>query len=79
MPETKGLPYNSRLKELQLPTLNYRRQRTGVVQTFKIVKGIGSVNQECRCSQCPSKLMFQKATDITRGYYEKLQTQSATG
>ena len=26
-PETNGLPYNSRLKELQLPTLNYRRQR----------------------------------------------------
>ena len=24
--ETKGLPYNSRLKELQLPTFNYRRQ-----------------------------------------------------
>ena len=31
VPETKGLPYNSRLIELQLPTLNYRRQRTDII------------------------------------------------
>ena len=78
VPETKGLPYNSRLKELQLPTLNYRRQRTDVIQTFKIAKGIESVNDDCRYSQCPSTLIFQKSTSITRGHSEKLQTQSAT-
>ena len=76
VPETKGLPYNSRLKELQLHT---RRQRTDVIQTFKIIKRIDSVNQDCRCSQCPSKLMFQKASGTTRGHSEKLQTQRATG
>ena len=79
VPETKGLPYNSRLKELRLPTLNYRRQRTDVIQTFKIVKRIDSVNQDCRCSQRPSKLMSQRATGITKGHSEKLQSQSATG
>ena len=75
MPETKGLPYNSRLIELQLPTLNYRRQRTDIIQTFKIIKRIDSVNQDCRCPQCPSKRMFQKASGTTRGHSEKLQTQ----
>ena len=79
VPETKGLPYNSRLKELQLPTLNYRRQRTDIIQTFKIIKRIYSVNQYCRCSQCPSKLMLKKASGTTRGHSEKLQTQRATG
>ena len=73
VPETKGLPYNSRLKELELPTLNYRRQRIDIIPTFKIVKGIDSVNQDCRYSQCLSKLMFHKATGITRGHSEKLK------
>ena len=77
--ETKGLPYNSRLKELKLPTLNYRRQRTDIIQTFKIIKRIDSVNQDCRCSQCPSKLMFKQASGTTRGHSEKLQTQRAIG
>ena len=77
--ETKGLPYNRRLKELKLPTLNYRRQRTDIIQTFKIIKRIDSVNQDCRCSQCPSKLMFIKASGTTRGHSEKLQTQRAIG
>ena len=78
-PEIKELPCNSRQKELQLPTLKYRRQRTNVIQTFKIVKGIDSVNQDCRCLQRPSKLMFQNVSGITRGHSEKLQTQRATG
>ena len=60
VPETKIIPYKNRLKELQLPTLNYRRQRTHIIQTFKIIKRIDSVNQDCTCSQCPSKLMFKK-------------------
>ena len=79
VPETKGLPHNSRLIELQLPTLNYRRQRTDIIQTFKIIKRIDSVNQDCRCPQCPSERMFQKASGTTRGHSEKLQTQRATG
>ena len=79
MPETKRLSNNSILKELQLPTLNYRRPRTDIIQTFKIIKSIDSVNQDCRCSQCPAKLMFKKASGTTRGHSEKLQTQRATG
>ena len=31
------------------------------------------------CAQCPSKLMFEKDSGITRGHSEKLQTQRATG
>ena len=60
VPETKELPYNNRLIELRLPTLNFRRQRTDIIQTFKIIKRIDSVNQDCRCPQCPSKLMLKK-------------------
>ena len=79
VPETKGLPYNNRLIELRLPTLNFRRQRTDIIQTFKIIKRIDSVNQDCRCPQYPSKLMLKKSSGTTRGHSEKLQTQRATG
>ena len=77
VPETKGLPYNNRLIELRLPTLNFRRQRTDIIQTFKIIKRIDSVNQDCRFPQCPSKLMLKKASGTTRGHSEKLQKKSA--
>ena len=53
--------------------------RTDIIQTFKIIKRIDSVNQDCRCPQCPSKLMLKKASGTTRGHSEKLQTQRATG
>ena len=44
-----------------------------------IIKRIDSVNQDCKCPQCPSKLMFKKASGTTRGHSKKLQTQRATG
>ena len=48
-----------------------------VIHCEIIIKRIDSVNQDCRCPQCPSKLMFKKASGTTRGHSEKLQTQSA--
>ena len=68
---------NRRLIELRLRTLNFRRQRTDIIHTFKIIKRIDSVNQDCRFPQCPSELMLKKASGTTRGHSEKLQTQSA--
>ena len=79
MPETKGLPYNNRLIELRFSTLNFRRQRTDIIQTFKMIKRVDSVNHDCRCPQFPLKLMFKKPSGTTRGHSEKLQTQRATG
>ena len=77
MPETKGLPYCCTLKELDLPTLKNRRQRTDIIQTFKIMKVIDSVTQVHKCSLCPSKKMFSKETG-TRGHSEKLHVQRTT-
>ena len=58
VPKTKRLP--TKVKLLQLPTLNYKRQRTDIIQTSKIIKRIDSVSQNCRISQCPSKLISKK-------------------
>ena len=38
VPELKDLPYEERLRMLNLPTLLYRRQRFDLIQIFKIIK-----------------------------------------
>ena len=67
LPELKQQAYPDRLRELQLPTLAYRRQRADQIQIFKIRKGFGRVN--------PSKF-FQLATgSTTRGHDFKIVKQ----
>ena len=41
--EIQHLSYGNRLKHLGLPTLQYRRIRADVVETFKIIKGMDKV------------------------------------
>ena len=36
----KTLPYNERLRELNLPTLRYRRLRGDMIELFKMIMGI---------------------------------------
>ena len=36
----KVLPYNERLRELNLPTLRYRRLRGDMIELYKMIKGI---------------------------------------
>ncbi|XP_071941143.1 uncharacterized protein [Antedon mediterranea] len=38
--------YDQRLKELGLPTLNYRRRRADIIQVFKIIKGLDDIEAE---------------------------------
>ena len=40
VPSCKGLSYMERLKVLGIPTLKYRRCRTDMIETFKILHGI---------------------------------------
>ena len=40
VPALRDLPYQERLRELQLPTLAHRRVHGDAIQTFKIVKSI---------------------------------------
>jgi hypothetical protein len=80
IPELQHLPYPERLKSLNLPTLQYRRERTDIIETFKILNGLDTLNQNTRCPICPSKKMFQYSlSNRTRGHEFKLQHQTATG
>ena len=44
MPEIKDLSYQERLRELNLPTLEYRRRRGDLIQMFKILHGIDDID-----------------------------------
>ena len=44
MPEIKDLSYEERLRELNLPRLEYRRRRGDLIQMFKILYGIDDID-----------------------------------
>ena len=46
VPELKDLPYEQRLRMLNLPTLLYRRQRFDLIQIFKIINGFDNIDTD---------------------------------
>ena len=80
VPELRNLPYVSRLQQLNLPTLKYRRRRADIIETYRIMTEQHSINGHCRCSLCPEKQLLElSANTHTRGHKYKLKTQIATG
>jgi ribonuclease P/MRP protein subunit RPP40 len=58
------LPYEERLKQLDLPTLSYRRTRADILQTFRIFKGIDDLK--------PTDFFTMNTTSNTRGHNLKI-------
>ena len=81
VPSIKNLPYSQRLERLNLETLEYRRRRADLLETYRIMNGIHQIDQNCHCSKCPDKKMFMQPaqTVTTRGHSSKLRVQEATG
>ena len=80
VPSLKDLSYSDRLKKLNLETLEYRRRRADLLETYRIMNGDHIIDQSCYCSICPGKQMFTPAlSSATRGHDRKLQIQEATG
>ena len=64
VPNIRNLTYSNRLKQLGLPTLQYRRLRTDIIQTFKIIKDIDIVDK--------NKVFPPNRASVTRGHQEKI-------
>ena len=80
IPELKDLPYNTRLRQLNLPTLKFRRRRADLIETYRIMTNQHSINGHCQCSLCPNKELLQLSSNThTRGHQFKLKTQITTG
>ncbi|KAK3863429.1 hypothetical protein Pcinc_030800 [Petrolisthes cinctipes] len=68
------LSYSERLVNLGLPTLQFRRKRADVVQTFMLLRGLDKVNYRRECSQC-GRMMFKSTIfTTTRGHNQKYST-----
>ncbi|KAI8500176.1 hypothetical protein Bbelb_217420 [Branchiostoma belcheri] len=72
------LSYSERLAVLGLPTLYYRRQRTDVIQLFKITHGIDMVRTN-QCKLCNRMSLTRSSATNTRGHQYKYQVQLAKG
>ena len=60
----KHLPYEDRLRTLGLPSLEYRRERSDMIQVYKILHGIGRVDKD--------KFFTLNRLAATRGHSIKL-------
>ena len=63
IPEIAHLPYHDRLKYLNLTTLELRRHRGDLIETFKILKGLEGI---------PLNSLFELNTSVTSGNSLKL-------
>ena len=63
IPETREMPYEERLKKLDLYSMEYRRKRGYMIQVYKIINGIDRIDSE---------LFFQMGPTRTRGHSKKL-------
>ena len=80
VPGLYHLSYSDRLQQLNLETLEYRRRRADMLETYRIMSGNHLVNRSCRCEVCPNKEMLQKSVNhTTRGHSLKLKTELAVG
>ena len=64
MTSCKHLSYPERLRKLGLPTLEYRRERADMIQTYKILHNIDIVDKD--------KLFTTAQYQATRGHPYKL-------
>lgn len=80
VPGLYNLSYSERLQELNLETLEFRRRRADMLETYRILNGDHLLNRKCHCSTCPNKEMLELShTTNTRGHSLKLHTQLAAG
>ena len=60
----KDLSYPERLRKLGLPSLEYRRERSDLIQVYKILNDIDKINKD--------KLLTLSAYGATRGHPKKI-------
>ena len=63
VPSLKDLPYNERLRVLNLPSLSHRRRRGDMIETYKILSGKVNVDKD---------IFFRMNSNNTRGHNLKL-------
>ena len=70
IPDLRGIPYEERLKKLNLPSLAYRRRRGDMILMYKLVNGL--IRIDIRSLFTPSRSI------ATRGHAQRVFKQHAT-
>ena len=65
IPSLKNLPYEDRLRKLELPSLRYRRLRGDMIEVYKILNGVYD-------SRVTSGMLSVSGQSRTRGHTQKL-------
>ena len=68
LPEISHLSYTDRLLTFGLPSLKYRRERTDVIQLFKITYGFDTVSISSTCPICNNPMFKPSLATQTRGH-----------
>jgi ribonuclease P/MRP protein subunit RPP40 len=80
VPGISALPYEDRLKQLHLPTLQYRRLRTDLILIYKYTNHLITLDPNTRCSRCNNISMLPASPSLhTRGHNQKFQVQHHPG
>ena len=76
----QDMPYSERLRELKLPTLEYRRTRQDLILLWNITSGNISLDLNTYCRTCPEKKMLEPSLSTrTRGHELKYQIHHHQG
>ena len=69
IPRLRDMPYEDRLRELKLPSMEYRRKRGDMIQCFKIMKGLVRLDA--------NKIFTPIPSTNTRGHDQRVLRQRA--
>ena len=69
VPGFDEIPYEERLRRLKLPSLQYRRKRGDMIQTYKIMRGFDRIDPAVFLKFLPSQ--------VTRGHRFRIHKQQA--
>ena len=72
VPELKDLTYEERLTELELPTLQERRERGDLITLYRIMSGIDKIDNE-------ELVIENEAASRTRGHSRKIRKSQCVG
>ena len=68
VPEISTLPYEERLKEMNLPTLEDRRERGDLIMLFKMINGMEKLDRE--------DLFVREQREGLRGHCKRLRKET---
>ena len=81
VPELKHLSYEERLQKLKLPSLQYRRLRTDLIQLFKMTHGLVEMDTDTHCMKCNhnTSMLQPSLRPSNRGHPHKYQVHHHPG